>query len=113
MGAGQLGQKLQIRSIIIVGEKSLLPAVAPLCYMMGDPRSHGSRYSRHGRILAFLSFVVNKKYGVPGTPEKYYQEEQLHFDFYCPAAKLRGSFLSILIPNKNKENTFTASYFCI
>jgi hypothetical protein len=65
MGAGQLGQKLQIRSIIIVGEKSLLPAVAPLRHMMGDPRGHNSCYSRHGRILVLLSSVVNKKVWCP------------------------------------------------
>jgi hypothetical protein len=52
----------------------------PAALHMGDPRSHDSRYSRHGRILAFLSFVVNKKYAIPRTPEKYHQEEQLHFD---------------------------------
>jgi hypothetical protein len=60
----------------------LLPAIAPLRNIWGIPGAAtlAIRAMAGFRILAFLSFVVNKKYAVPRTPEKYHQEEQLHFD---------------------------------
>jgi hypothetical protein len=60
-----LSYQIQIGPIIIVAEKGLLAAVAPLRHMMGPSGGHDSCYSRHNWIVALLSFAVKKKVWCP------------------------------------------------
>jgi hypothetical protein len=47
-----LRQQLDIRQVIVITEKSCLPAIAPLGDMMGNARAYNACYSCHGLKIA-------------------------------------------------------------
>ena len=57
--AAPLGHQIQVGRIIVVAKERLLPAVAPLRYVMRQAGHDQSRKPRHARILANLTQSVN------------------------------------------------------
>lgn len=61
-----LGHQADVCLIVFFTEKSRLPAIAPLCDVMGEARRHHSCDPCHGSTLWERTSRVKIKYGVPG-----------------------------------------------
>jgi len=50
-----LGQKIDVRQAVIIAKESSLPAISPLCDMMGNTRTYNLRHSCHGLMVESIT----------------------------------------------------------